>query len=117
MSAPPLERKMASRTSRGPPGTTRPARAAASDDPARQAGPARKTRPQETGGTRPCPEEVPLAVAPAQREPGRRTALPATRSPPLQPQDRPRLPSQGSLSATLGVQFARLGRQVPRRVV
>src|ERR1039457_5567872 len=79
--------------------------------------PRRGNRPHETRGTRPCPEEVPLAVAPAQREPGRRTALPATRSPPLQPQDRPRLPSQGSLSATLGVQFARLGRQVPRRVV
>jgi len=26
------------------------------------------------------------------------------------------LPSPGSLSATLGIQFARLGRQVPRRV-
>jgi hypothetical protein len=36
---------------------------------------------------------------------------------PLQPQDRLCLPSQGSLSATLGIWFARLGRQVPRRVV
>src|SRR5260370_21892978 len=38
------------------------------------------------------------------------------RAAPLQPQDRPCLPSQGSLSATVGIQFARLGRQVPRRV-
>ena len=36
------------------------------------------------------------------------------RSAPLQPEDRPRLPSQGSLSATLGLQLARLGRKVPR---
>ncbi len=41
----------------------------------------------------------------------------AARSPALQPQDCPGLPSQGSLSATLGIQFTRLGRQVPRRVV
>ena len=44
-------------------------------------------------------------------------ALPPARSPPLQPEDRPCLPSQGSLPATLGLHFARLGRQVPRRVV
>src|SRR5258708_35245848 len=30
---------------------------------------------------------------------------------------KPCLPSQGSFSATLGIQLARLGRQVPRRVV
>src|SRR5439155_17347584 len=42
---------------------------------------------------------------------------PVARSPPLQPQDRPCLPSEGSLSAALGIQFAHLGRQVPRRVV
>ena len=39
------------------------------------------------------------------------------RTPLLQPEDRPCLPSQGSLPATLELQLARLGRQVPRRVV
>src|SRR5712691_4651683 len=68
-------------------------------------------------GPRPGPQEIPLAAAPPQRESRRRPALPVARSPPLQPQDRPCLPSEGSLSATVGIQFARLGRQVPRRVV
>jgi transposase len=36
---------------------------------------------------------------------------------PLQLEDRPRLPSQGNLSAALGVQLARLSWQVPRRAV
>ena len=44
-------------------------------------------------------------------------ALPAARPPPLQPEDRPRLPAQGSLPATLGLQLARLGRQVRGRMV
>ena len=71
--------------------------------------PCRGNQPHETRGPRPCPQEVPLAVASPQRESRRRPALPPARSAPLQPQDRPCLPSQGSLSATLGIQFARLG--------
>ena len=62
-------------------------------------------------------EEVALAAAQTRRESESRTALPAARSAPLQPEDRPRLPSQGSLSATLGLQLAHLGRKVPRRMV
>src|SRR4029078_2451347 len=38
-----------------------------------------------------------------------RTALPAARPPPLQPEYRPCLPSQGSISATLGLQLRHLG--------
>ena len=48
---------------------------------------------------------------------GDRTAFPAARSPPLQSENRPCLPSQGSLSAALGIQFACVGRQVSRRAV
>src|SRR6266850_2919719 len=62
-------------------------------------------------------EEVALAPAQARRESEGGAALPPARSPPLQLEDRPCLPSQGSLSATLGLQLARLGRQVPGRVV
>src|ERR1035438_5841932 len=62
-------------------------------------------------------EEVALAPARARTESEGGAALPPARSPPLQPEDRPCLPSQGSLPATLGLHFARLGRQVPRRVV
>jgi Transposase len=36
------------------------------------------------------------------------------RSTPIQPEDRACLPSQGSLSATLGLQLTRVGRKVPR---
>src|SRR5690242_4299027 len=43
--------------------------------------------------------------------------FPAPRSAPLQPENRPRVPAQGSLPATLGLQLARLGGQVPRRMV
>jgi transposase len=42
------------------------------------------------------------------------TALPVTRHPPLQPEDRARLPSEGSLSAALGLQLARMGWKIPR---
>jgi hypothetical protein len=35
------------------------------------------------------------------------------RDAPLQPDDRPRLPSQGIVSATLGLQLTRLRREVP----
>ena len=59
-------------------------------------------------------EEVALAAAQTRRESENGTALPVTRSPPLQPEDRTRLPSEGSLSATLGLQLARMGRKVPR---
>src|ERR1035438_2134855 len=55
--------------------------------------PCRGNKPHETRGPRPGPQEVPLAAAPPQREPRRRPALPVARSPSLQPQDRPRLPS------------------------
>jgi hypothetical protein len=65
--------------------------------------PCRENQPDETRGPRPGPQEIPLATAPPQRESRRRPALPVARSPPLQPQDRPSLPSQGSLSATLGI--------------
>src|SRR5690349_3191721 len=59
-------------------------------------------------------EEVALAPAQTPRESENRTAFPLTRSAPVQPADRPRLPSQGGLSAALGLQLARLGREVPR---
>src|SRR5215472_12519980 len=39
-----------------------------------------------------------------------RAALPPSRYPPLQHENRPRLSSQGSVSAALGLQLARLGR-------
>ena len=78
---------------------------------------AEETSRMKREGRAPGPQEIPLAAAPPQRESRRRPALPVARSPPLQPQDRPCLPSQGSLSATLGISFARLGRPVPRRVV
>ena len=48
------------------------------------------------------------------RESENGTALPVTRPPPLQPEDRTRLPSEGSLSATLGLQLSRVGRKIPR---
>src|SRR3984893_16738542 len=64
--------------------------------------PCRGNQPHDTRGPRPCPQEVPLAVASPERESRRRPALPPARSAPLQPQDRPCLPSQGSLSANSG---------------
>src|SRR5215467_5490014 len=64
-----------------------------------------------------APEKVALAPAQAGRESEGRAALPTARSPPLQLEDRPGLPSQGSIPATLGLQLALLGREVPRRVV
>ena len=42
------------------------------------------------------------------------TALPVALSAPIQPEDRTSLPSEGSLSAALGLQLARLSRKVPR---
>src|SRR5262249_26573445 len=62
-------------------------------------------------------EEFTMAPAQARRESEGGAALPPVRSPLLQPEDRPCLPSQGSLPATLGVQLARLGGQVHGRVV
>jgi hypothetical protein len=44
-----------------------------------------------------APEEVVLAPAQTGRESGGRAALPTAGSPPLQPEDRPALPSQGSI--------------------
>ena len=64
-----------------------------------------------------APEKVALAPAQAGRESEGRAALPTARSPPLQLEDRPGLPSQGSVPATLGLQLALLGREVSRRVV
>src|SRR4249919_2787374 len=58
-----------------------------------------------------------LAAAEARGESEDRTALPAARTAPQQPEDCPRLPSQGSLSTALGLQLALLGWQVPRRMV
>lgn len=49
-------------------------------------------------------------------EKGRALAM-ATAAKPLRRETAERLPSQGSLSATVGIQFARVGRQVPRRMV
>jgi transposase len=67
-----------------------------------------KVRAEETSrmrreGRTPILKKSRLAAAPSQREPWRRPALPVARSPSLQSQDRPRLPSEGSLSATLGI--------------
>ena len=59
-------------------------------------------------------EEVALAAAQTRRESEDGTALPIARSAPLQLEDRTRLPSEGSLPATLGLQLARMGRKVPR---
>ena len=59
-------------------------------------------------------EEVALAAAAAVREPANRTALSTARCAALQPEDRPGLPSEGSFSATLGLQLPCLGRKVPR---
>ena len=42
------------------------------------------------------------------------SALPVARSASLQPEDRTRLPSEGSLSAALGLQLARVGQKIPR---
>src|SRR5215467_5413949 len=58
-----------------------------------------------------------MAAAQTRRQPQNRTALPAARPAPLQPENGPRLPSQGSVSATLGLQLRHLGGKVPRRVV
>src|SRR5258706_11252436 len=77
----------------------------------------RRSAPHGERGSGTAPEEVAMAPAQTGRESEGRAALPPARSPPLQPEDRPCLPSQGSLPATLGLQLARLGRQVPGRVV
>ena len=53
--------------------------------------------------TDPCTEEVPLAAAETRRKSQDRTAIPPPRSTPLQPEDRPGLPSQGSLSSSSGI--------------
>src|ERR1700684_983141 len=68
--------------------------------------------PHGQRGPRAPVEEVALAAAQTRREPENRTALPVTRSAPLQPQDRSCLPYEGSLSATLVLQLARMGRKV-----
>jgi len=59
-------------------------------------------------------EEIALAPAQTRRESEIRATLPPARSAPVQPQDRPSLPAQGSFSATLGLQLACVGREVPR---
>src|ERR1700683_3682868 len=76
--------------------------------------PCRRIAPHSERGRHARVEEVALAAAQTRRESENGTALPVTRSPPLQPEDRTRLPSEGSLSATLGLQLARMGRKVPR---
>src|SRR5215469_4531669 len=75
--------------------------------------PRRRIAPDGERGSGAAAEEVALAPAQTGRESEVRAAIPPARSPPIQPEDRPRLPSQGSLPATLGLQLAHLGRQVP----
>ena len=53
----------------------------------------RRCRPHGKRGPRAGAEEVSLAAAQTRTEPENRTALPAARSAPLQPEDRPCLPS------------------------
>ena len=76
------------------------------DEQGSRRGPRRRIAPHAARRPDAGTEEVALAAAQTRREPENRTALPAARSAPLQPEDRPRLPSQGSLSATLGLQLA-----------
>ena len=59
--------------------------------------------PHETRGVSPGPEEIPLALAQAPREPHEQATISPSRPPSLQPKERPGLSSQGSLSATLGL--------------
>ena len=62
-------------------------------------------------------EEVALVRAQAQRESHLAAEVPAPRSAPLQPADRPCLSAQRGLSAVLGIHLAHLGRHVPRLLV
>src|SRR4051794_40202863 len=77
-------------------------------------GPSGRIAPHSERGWRSRAEEVALAAAQTRRESEDGTALPVARSAPLQPEDRTCLPSEGSLSAALGVQLARMGRKVLR---
>src|SRR5579863_8120484 len=75
--------------------------------------PSRRIAPHSERGRRARAEEVALAAAQTRRESEDGTALSVTRPPPLQPEDRTCLPSEGSLSATLGLQLPRMGRKIP----
>jgi transposase len=70
--------------------------------------PCRRIAPDSEPGRRAAAEEVALAAAQTRRESENGTALPVTRSAPLQLEDRSCLPFEGSLSATLGLQLARM---------
>src|ERR1700722_811943 len=72
-----------------------------------------ESRPMASEGSGALAEEVALAPAHTGRESEVRAAIPPARSPPLQPEDRPRLSSQGSLPATL-ITTRPSGRQVLR---
>ena len=76
--------------------------------------PSGRIAPHSERGRRARAKEVALAAAQTRRESDDGTALPVARSAPLQPEDRPRLPSERGFSATLGLQLPRMGRKVPR---
>src|SRR5262249_7322241 len=76
-----------------------------------------ESRRMRSEGRAPVLKKFAVAVAKTPRESQRGTALPPPRSAPLQPEDCPRLPSEGKLSATLGLRLPHLGREVPRRMV
>src|SRR6267142_3924119 len=75
---------------------------------------AEEARRNETRRVSSSPEEIPLALAQAPREPHKQEKISPSRPPSLQPEERQGLSSQGSLSANLGLQLPGLGWKVPR---
>src|SRR5580658_5427985 len=75
--------------------------------------PCRRIAPHSQRRRRARAKKVALVAAQTRRESENGTARPVTRPAPLQLENRSCVPSKGSLSATLGLQLARLGRKVP----
>jgi len=75
---------------------------------------AQETRRMRIEGRTPILKKSRWLLLKREREPRRGAALPAPRSAALQPENRPGVPSPGSVPAALGLQLACLGRQVPR---